>query len=158
MNRISALIKEAWEDFHGSSVDKNLPASIRDIGSIPVPERLHMPQSMHHNYWNCALEPGSCDCWAHVPLTTEVWSLGPAFCNKRYHQIRSLHTITKSSPPLATTKESLHAAKVKLFKKKQKNTKRPEKSSLPPSAMWGPQRKDANEEMDHHQTPNRPVC
>ena len=67
MNRISALIKEAWEDFHGGSVDKNLPASVGDIGSIPVPGRFHMPHSMHHNYWTCALEPGSCNCWAHMP-------------------------------------------------------------------------------------------
>ena len=46
--------------FHGGSVVKNLPSSARDTGSIPGPGRFH-------NYWACALEPGSCNCWTHVP-------------------------------------------------------------------------------------------
>ena len=32
-------------DFAGGSVVKNPPASARDMGSIPGPERSHIPQS-----------------------------------------------------------------------------------------------------------------
>ena len=32
-------------DFPGGTVDKNLPANTRDMGSIPGPGRFHMPQS-----------------------------------------------------------------------------------------------------------------
>ena len=32
-------------DLPGGTVDKNLPASAEDTGSIPGPGRLHMPQS-----------------------------------------------------------------------------------------------------------------
>ena len=33
------------QDFPGSAVDKNLPASSGDMGSIPGPGKFHMPQS-----------------------------------------------------------------------------------------------------------------
>ena len=33
------------QDFPGGTVDKNLPASARDTGSIPSPGRFHMLQS-----------------------------------------------------------------------------------------------------------------
>ena len=35
---------ECNQDFYGSLVVKNLPASMRDTGSIPGPGRLHMLQ------------------------------------------------------------------------------------------------------------------
>ena len=63
------LLKLRQRDFPGGTVDKNLPANARDIGSIPGPGRFHMPQATkltHHNYWACALEPGSCGDWACV--------------------------------------------------------------------------------------------
>ena len=28
---------------------------------------------VHHNYWACALEPGSRNCWAHMLQLNEVW-------------------------------------------------------------------------------------
>ena len=39
------------EDFPGGPVVENPPASAGDMGSIPGPGRLHMPQG-HHNYWS----------------------------------------------------------------------------------------------------------
>ena len=56
--------------FPGGLVVKNLPANIRDMGSIPDPRRFHMPQSnkpVHHNYEACALKPRSHSYWAHGP-------------------------------------------------------------------------------------------
>ena len=68
----SAFLKPAWtsgsswftycskailRDFLGGTVDKNLPASAGDSGSIPSLGRFHMPQS------NLA----SHNCWAHAP-------------------------------------------------------------------------------------------
>ena len=51
------------------SMVKSSPANEGDMGSIPYVRRSHIPQSksMCHNYWACALEPGSCNNWAHVP-------------------------------------------------------------------------------------------
>ena len=34
-----------WQNFPGGSVVKNLPATAGDTGSIPGPERSHMPKS-----------------------------------------------------------------------------------------------------------------
>ena len=34
-----------WGNFSGGSVVKNLPATAGDTGSIPGPERSHMPES-----------------------------------------------------------------------------------------------------------------
>ena len=42
----------------------------RDTGSIADGEdpTCHgASKPVCHNYWTCALEPGSCNCWAHVP-------------------------------------------------------------------------------------------
>ena len=57
----------------GSGVE-NPPANVGDMGSIPGPGRSHRPwdhaahaKPMHHNYWACALEPKTCNYWAHVP-------------------------------------------------------------------------------------------
>ena len=63
------LLKLRQRDLPGGTVDKNLPANAGDMGSIPGPGRFHMPRAtklMHHNYWACALEPGSCGDWACV--------------------------------------------------------------------------------------------
>ena len=59
----------------GGSVVKNLPANTGDTSSIPDREdpTLGTSEPVHHNYWACALEPGSCNSracalepWAHV--------------------------------------------------------------------------------------------
>ena len=47
------------QDFPGGTVDKNPPANAGDTGSIPGPERFHMPwsNSAHkHKYWAPTLQ------------------------------------------------------------------------------------------------------
>jgi len=56
--------------FHGGSVVKNLPANAGDTGSVPGvedPTCCAAAKPMRPNYWACALEPGSCSYWTHVP-------------------------------------------------------------------------------------------
>ena len=56
--------------FHGGSVVKNLPANAGDTGSVLGVEdstRCAAAKPMRRNYWACALEPGSCSYWTHVP-------------------------------------------------------------------------------------------
>ena len=40
-----SIIRIVW-DSPGGAVDRNLPASAGDMGSIPGPGRFHMPQGM----------------------------------------------------------------------------------------------------------------
>ena len=53
------------------SVVNSSPADVGDMGSIPnqwfAPTCHEATKSMCHNYQACALEPGSCNYWAHVP-------------------------------------------------------------------------------------------
>ena len=46
---------------------KSPPANAEDTGLIPGLGRstCGATKPVHHNYWVCALEPGSCNCWAH---------------------------------------------------------------------------------------------
>ena len=57
--------------FFGGSLVKNLPANAADTGLISDwedPTYLRSAKSVYHNYWACALEPGSRDYYgAHVP-------------------------------------------------------------------------------------------
>ena len=39
-----------------------------------------------HNYWACALEPGSCSYWAHMPQVLKPVCLEPVLYNKRNHR------------------------------------------------------------------------
>ena len=57
-------------DFPGGTVVKNLPANAGDTGSSLGPGRSHMP--VRHNYWACALEPASHNCWSPWATTTEA--------------------------------------------------------------------------------------
>ena len=41
---------------------------------------------MRHNYWACALEPASHNCWARVPQLLKPVHLEPVLCNKRSHR------------------------------------------------------------------------
>ena len=45
MTKETGRLKERHRDFPGGTVVKNLPANAGDTGSIPGPERSHMPQS-----------------------------------------------------------------------------------------------------------------
>ena len=40
---------------------------------------------MHHNYWACTQQPGSCNYWAHVLQLLKASCLEPVLCNKRNH-------------------------------------------------------------------------
>ena len=44
-NAMKTYVKISLKDFPGGTVDKNLPASAGDMGSIPGLGRFHMPQS-----------------------------------------------------------------------------------------------------------------
>lgn len=43
--KVLGLSKEAPLDFHGGTVDKNLPTSVGGTGSIPGPGKFHMLRS-----------------------------------------------------------------------------------------------------------------
>ena len=44
MYRLPKFKKKHLSDFPGGTVDKNLPANAGDKGSIPGPDRFHIPQ------------------------------------------------------------------------------------------------------------------
>ena len=66
---------------------------------------------MHHSYWACALEPGSCCYWAHVP-----WSLCSA--TREATAMRSPRTTTREKPAWQWRHNT---AKNKYFFKKEIN-------------------------------------
>ena len=58
----SLIALKNFMDFPGGTVDKNLPASAGDTGSIPALGKFHMPQSNQSqapHYWARAQEPES---------------------------------------------------------------------------------------------------
>ena len=64
-----------FKGFPGGSVVKNPPALEGDTGSTLIwedPTCRRTTKPVCHNYWACALEPRSRDCWAHIP-----WLLKP---------------------------------------------------------------------------------
>ena len=53
---------------------ENPPASAGDTSSIPDwadPKGRRVAKPVHRSYWLHALEPGSCNYWAHVPQLLE---------------------------------------------------------------------------------------
>ena len=76
--------------FPGGVVVKNLPADAGHMGSSPGLGRSHMPRSN----------------WAREPqlLSLRVWSLRSA--TREATIVRGPHTVMKSGPPLAATRES----------------------------------------------------
>ena len=61
--------------FPGGSVVKNPPANARDMGLIldpGDPTCCRAAKPMHHNYWACALEPGSHNHWSPHTLEPEL--------------------------------------------------------------------------------------
>ena len=49
-------------------------------------------KSVHHNYWTCALEPGSCNSWAHVLQLSKPRHLQPELCKEKLPQWEA-HTL-----------------------------------------------------------------
>ena len=70
---------------------KNPPANAGETGSIPDPTCRRATKPMHHNYWDCALEPGSCSYW--IPCTQNTCST-----IRKATPMRSLLSAMKSSP------------------------------------------------------------
>ena len=63
--------RKGLKGFPGGLVIKNPPASAREMVTISDPGRFHMPRTtkpMYHNYWSCALEPRSHNCWSLCTL------------------------------------------------------------------------------------------
>ena len=60
---------------------------------------------MCHNYWNCALKTGSCNCWTHVPRLLKLKGLELMLYNERSHCGGELMCCNKRVAPAATTKE-----------------------------------------------------
>ena len=58
---------------------------------------------MRHNYWACALEPGSRNCWAHTPQPLKAARPGTCAPHKW-----ETHTPQLEEPPLAATGENPH--------------------------------------------------
>ena len=84
--------KRVFTGFPGGAVVGNLPANAGDTGSSPGLGRSHMLRSS----------------WAREPqlLSLHVWSLCSATGEATI--VRGPRTAMKSSPPLATTRESPH--------------------------------------------------
>ena len=53
---------------------------------------------VRHNYWACALEPGSCKYWVHLLQLLKFSHPEPTLCNKRSTATRSPLTAAKSKP------------------------------------------------------------
>ena len=99
--------------FPSSSVVNSLPANTGDMGSILVwedPTCQGATKSMWHNYWACALEPGSRNYRAHTMQLLKPLHLEPVLRNKRSHGNEKPIHCNEEQPPLATTRESLHIA------------------------------------------------
>ena len=86
-----------------------------------------------HNYWACALETASHNCWARVPQLLKPVHLEPMLPTREATTMRSLITTTKSSPcspqteksPCAATKTQHSKNKINkfIFKKRLLNKK-----------------------------------
>ena len=98
------LNKNKWIwDFPSGTVVKNLPANAGDTVSSPGLGRSHMPRNN----------------WAHAPQL-----LKPA-CLKPVHRNEKAAHRKEEKPPLATTRESAHAAK-----KTQRSQKKKSESTM----------------------------
>ena len=99
-------VKMGLESFPGGSVVKNPTANSGDRGSIPGPGRSHMPratQPVCHNYWACALDPMSRNCWD--PSTLELCS-----ATRKALQGEGCTTQWGRSPHLPQLERSLHSS------------------------------------------------
>ena len=66
---------------------------------------------MLHNYWACALEPGSQSYWAHTPQVLNPKNLGPVCALQQEATKVEVHASRlESSPHSPTTRENAQAA------------------------------------------------
>ena len=91
-----------------SSVVENLPANAGDMGSIPAQEdsTCHgATKPVCHNYCTCALEPGNCSYWAHMPqLLKPTCPRAHAPQQKKHHNEKPMHC-SEEEPLLTETRE-----------------------------------------------------
>ena len=86
---IESVIKNLSKDFPGGSVVKNPPANAGNTWSVSDLGRSLVPQAtkpVHHNYWACTLQLGSCNYWS-------LLTLEPVLHNKKNHcmsEVRAL--------------------------------------------------------------------
>ena len=74
--------------FPGGAVDKNLSGDAGDMGLIPIQEDSTYQgatKPMRHNYWACALEPGSHDTEPTCCNYSSPRALESTLRNKRIH-------------------------------------------------------------------------
>ena len=65
---------------------------------------------VRRNYWACALEPTSHNCWARVPQLLKPTRLEPVLRDKRSYRNEKPTYHNEEQPLLAATRESLRAA------------------------------------------------
>ena len=133
---------------------------------------------VHHNYWACALEPTSHNYWAHEPqllspcaTTTEARTPRARALQQEKPPQWEAHALQRRVDPLATTRESPHAAmktqcsqrqiskRNKFFLKSGEREKPTTKCTLPskaPVQIWQRNqklyRKAKAKRVQHHQT------
>ena len=91
-------------DFSGQEYWSGVPLPSLD------PTCLGANKAMRHNYWACALEPGSHDSWAHVSQLLKPTCLGLVLSNKKSPQWEACTLRIESGPHFTTTRENPHAA------------------------------------------------
>ena len=81
-------------------------------------------EPMHHNYWACALEPGSLNCWSPSALEPALWTREATATSSPCTTIREQRlasaTIEKPSPAMKT-QHNLKQINQKNFKRKCKS-------------------------------------
>ena len=92
-------------DFSCGPVVENLPANVRDTGSIPSGR---IPHALGQ------LSP--------FATTTEAWTQKPVLCNKKSHRSEKPEHQNEEWPPLTATRESLWQQRPSTAKKKKKTS------------------------------------
>ena len=121
------------QDFPGGTVEKNLPANARDIGSIPGLERCHMSRS--NKAW-CAT---TSELALQSPQTATTEAHVPRPCNKRSHHNEKPVRHNKEQPHLPQLEKAcvqqprpcVTNNKNKLFKKQRQVEKKIDIQGLP---------------------------
>ena len=92
-------------------------------GRIPTHCRALGPR--HHNYWACALEPGSRSCWVRVPQLLKTKPFEAVLGNKRsHHSEKRMHCCWRGAPAFCNWRKA-HTAmktqhKINVIKNKNK--------------------------------------
>ena len=112
---IISIIGSKWKfrDSLGVVVKKSLPMQETLVQSLvwEDPTCGRATKSMRHNYWACALGPGSLSYWASVWEPLKLACPRPrVLCNQRsYHNEKAVHRSWRVAP-LAATREKACAA------------------------------------------------